>query len=140
MIFVFGSNEAGVHGAGAARHAFDVEGAVWGAGVGHHGNSFAIPTKDLDIRTLPLEAIKRYVKFFIDYAMENRDLDFMVTRIGCGLAGYTDNDIAPLFAGAPDNCVLPEGWRDIIEGKKEPAPVRDQGGSPSNRPKGPRPR
>lgn len=110
-IFVFGSNEAGIHGAGAARHALDVHNAIWGQGVGHQGASYAIPTKDVNISTLPLEVIEKYVLEFILYAEENQHLRFFVTRIGCGLAGYTDSQIAPMFAESPLNVLLPEGWR-----------------------------
>jgi hypothetical protein len=110
-IFVFGSNEAGVHGRGAALFARKHRGAVYGRGFGHTGNSFAIPTKDWHIRTLPLDKIKPYVDTFIEYAKLHPELKFEVTRIGCGLAGYKDGDIAPMFVDAPLNCDLPEGWR-----------------------------
>lgn len=113
LVFVFGSNEAGVHGAGAARHALEHHGAVWGYGLGwgRHLKSFAIPTKDLKIKTLSLDRIRAYVETFIEVAKDNPEETFNVTRIGCGLAGYQDQDIAPMFAGAPANCLLPEGWR-----------------------------
>lgn len=111
MIFVFGSNEAGRHGAGAALYAVQNHGAIYGVGFGMQGNSFGIPTKDKNIRTLPLEKIKEYVDKFIAYAKMHPDKHFQVTRIGCGLAGYTDSQIAPMFKGAPYNCHLPEGWR-----------------------------
>jgi hypothetical protein len=110
-IFVFGSNLAGRHGAGAALCAFKDHGAVYGVGVGPQGSSYAIPTKDQHIRTLELEAIQKYVWQFLRYAEDNPHLTFNVTRIGCGLAGYTDEQIGPMFAGAPNNCVLPDGWR-----------------------------
>ena len=111
IIFVFGSNEAGIDGAGAAHFALKNVGAVWGVGVGLQGNSYAIPTKDTNIRTLPLDRIKPYVDDFMAFASANRHLEFMVTRIGCGLAGYMDHHIAPLFKGAPTNCILPASWR-----------------------------
>lgn len=111
-IFVFGSNLSGFHGAGAADFAVKNHGAIWGRGVGMQGNSYAIPTKDENIRTLPLPRIKIYVSEFLVFATKNPGLQFNVTRIGCGLAGYTDTDIAPMFEGAPENCTLPEGWRD----------------------------
>jgi hypothetical protein len=116
-IFVFGSNEKGIHGAGAAREALEKYGAVLGKGFGHWGNSFAIPTvgnagRTPSIgRTLPLTDIDNYVQHFKAYARWFRNLEFFVTRIGCGLACYKDEDIGPLFAGAPDNCELPHGWR-----------------------------
>lgn len=110
QVFVFGSNEAGIHGAGAAKLAFDKFGAKWGKGYGMHGRSFAIPTKDKQIYTLPLKAISDYVSSFIDYASVNSEIDFLVTEIGCGLAGYRVTDIAPLFYRALDieNIFLPE--------------------------------
>jgi hypothetical protein len=113
MIFVFGSNLAGVHGAGAAKFAYDNHGAIWGQGVGLQGTSYGIPTKDSEIQTLPIVEIKRYVDQFLGFAKRHQELAFNVTRIGCGLAGYKDKDIAPLFAGAPTNCYLPNGWREM---------------------------
>lgn len=110
-IFVFGSNLAGRHGAGAAKAAREKHGAIYGQGIGRQGGSYAIPTKDGSLKTLPLSRIDEHVKDFIAYAEANSDLTFEVTRIGCGLAGYNDSQIAPLFQGAPDNCKLPEGWR-----------------------------
>ena len=109
-IFVFGSNLAGRHGAGATLFARKNHGAIYGHGVGRQGNSYAIPTKDSQLRTLPLEIIQSYVNEFLLYARNHLELDFQVTRIGCGLAGYTDVQIGPMFANAPDNCILPEGW------------------------------
>lgn len=110
-IFVFGSNLAGRHGRGAALHARINHGAVYGQGAGLQGDSYGIPTKDAALKSLSLEAIREHVTHFITFAIERPDLHFNVTRIGCGLAGYTDADIAPMFAYAPSNCVLPEGWR-----------------------------
>ena len=85
--------------------------AEYGVGVGRTGNAYAIPTKDERIRTLPLNRIQLFVAEFIFYANQNPQLEFEVTRIGCGLAGYTDSEIAPMFRDAPKNCQLPEGWR-----------------------------
>lgn len=113
-IFCFGSNEAGIHGAGAALFAYQKRGARYGFGYGHSGDSFAIPTKNEDIRTLPLDIINAYVCGFLAYATGKRKLKFMVTRIGCGLAGYTDADIAPMFVGAPLNCIFDEKWRKYL--------------------------
>lgn len=110
-IFVFGSNRAGRHGKGAALHAYKNYGAVYGAFVGRSGNSYAIPTKDEDLKTLPLDVIAGYVEDFLSYAIHHPDDVFFVTRIGCGLAGYCDADISPMFEGAPSNCSLPSGWR-----------------------------
>ncbi len=119
-VFVFGSNLAGIHGAGAAHFALRNFGAVWGNGEGLMPNDsdpkcYGIPTKDEQIKTLELEDIKKYVERFISVAWERRDLTFFVTRIGCGLAGFTDYDIAPLFRDAPPNCELPEGWESFEE-------------------------
>lgn len=111
-IFVFGSNLAGRHGKGAALAARQQHGAIYGVGVGRTGNAYAIPTKDRNLRTLPLESIASHVRGFIDYASANQDLNFQVTRVGCGLAGYTDQQIAPMFSNAPNNCQLPDGWRN----------------------------
>ena len=110
MIFVFGSNLAGRHGKGAALCAKNNHGAVYGVGEGMTGNSYAIPTKDFNIRTRSLLAIKHSVDKFVKYAIANPEKQFNVTRIGCGYAGYADKDIAPMFLHAPSNCVLPDGW------------------------------
>lgn len=110
QIFVFGSNLAGRHGKGAALHARREHGAVYGQGVGLQGNSYAIPTKDAQLNTLPLTVIQRHVDEFLRFAMDHPELQFNVTRIGCGLAGYKDSDIAPMFTWKLDNVKLPEGW------------------------------
>lgn len=114
-IFVFGSNLAGRHGMGAALHAALHCGARYGVGVGRTGDAYAIPTKDRAIRTLPLKDIKPFVDDFLAYARKHPELTFQVTRIGCGLAGYNDAQIAPMFFGAPANCQLPEQWRSDTE-------------------------
>lgn len=111
MIFVFGSNLAGRHGAGAALFARQNHGAIYGKGQGRQGNSYAIPTKDKNIKTLPLSRIKEYVEVFLEYAKEHQDEQFEITRIGCGLAGYVDHQIAPMFKDATNNCYLPNGWK-----------------------------
>jgi hypothetical protein len=113
-VFVFGSNEAGIHGAGAARHAVVAHEAQMGIGHGRTGTAYGIPTKDLDIETLPLSAIKVYVKEFLAHARTMPKTTFNVTRIGCGLAGYTDADIAPLFVNAPENCRFAPEWQKIL--------------------------
>ena len=106
-IFVFGSNLQGMHGGGAARVAYRNLGAIMGQGVGLQGQSYAIPTMQGGVET-----IRPYVDEFIAFAKEHPELTFLVTRIGCGIAGFTDEEIAPLFAEAQgvDNIVLPEGW------------------------------
>ena len=103
MIFVFGSNESGIHGAGAARIAREKYGATLGCAYGRTGDAFGIPTKDNRFQTLPLSKIKWYVDGFLMDAREHQGDTFMVTRVGCGLANLKDEDVAPLFAQAPDN-------------------------------------
>jgi hypothetical protein len=110
VIFVFGSNLAGRHGKGAALHAFKHKGAVYGQGEGLQGQSYAIPTKDEQIKTLPLEAIQKSVERFRQFALSNPDKKFLVTAIGTGLAGYSHEQIAPMFRGFPKNCYFPEEW------------------------------
>jgi hypothetical protein len=107
-VFVYGANEAGRHGAGAAKQAMQ-----WGAQYGRYGlmgNTYGIPTKDEDIETLPLDEIAKHVRDFTVTVRERRDLKFLVTKIGCGLAGYTEQEIAPLFEHLQfeENVVLPE--------------------------------
>lgn len=106
-IFVFGSNLAGRHGKGAALHARQHHGAVTGQGLGLQGSSYAIPTKDEQLRTLSLDRIKAFVNEFIAFARAHPELNFQVTAIGCGLAGYKPFEIAPMFTDAPANCALP---------------------------------
>lgn len=113
-VFVFGSNRAGVHGAGAAAYAARWYGAVRAVGEGRSGRSYAIPTKETwRDRALPLEDIAVHVDRFLEYARDNPLTVFAVTRIGCGFAGYTDAQVAPLFRDAPVNCELPDGWRTM---------------------------
>jgi hypothetical protein len=106
-IFVFGSNLLGAHGAGAAAYALKHHGARWGVGFGHQGDSFAIPTKDWCIDTLPVSIIAVFVGLFKDYARENPELKFKLTAIGCGLAGLKPAQIGPLFKGATSNVLVP---------------------------------
>jgi len=110
-IFVFGSNLAGRHGKGAALAARQHYGAIYGQGIGLQGRSYAIPTKDEHLKVLPLHAIATHVRQFVAFAQSHPDLRFSLTRIGCGLAGYKDHQIAPLFAQAPNNVIKPSGWR-----------------------------
>lgn len=112
IIFVFGSNLAGIHGVGAAEDAVKYWGAIYGLGIGRQGNSYAIPTKNHHIKTRPLKYIEHDVKQFLAYAWAHPELDFQVTRIGCGYAGYMDKDIAPMFKDATPNVHLPLGWRE----------------------------
>lgn len=114
LIFVFGSNEAGIHGAGAAREALEKWGARRTKGIGLVGQSFAIPTKDHNIHTLPLEQVKKYVAYFLTFAMHRPELHFMVTQIGCGLAGFKKEEIAPLFKDPPKNCSFDTAWHPLL--------------------------
>lgn len=106
-IFVFGSNLAGSHGGGAARLAYNRFGAIWGQGVGLQGQSYGIPTMHGGV-----EAIKPYVDEFIEFAKQHPEYQFLVTKIGCGIAGFTTDEIAPLFQKAIDveNIILPESF------------------------------
>jgi hypothetical protein len=107
-VFVFGSNLAGIHGAGAAKLAHTNFGAIYGKGNGIQGQSYAIPTKDFAIETLEYTNIEKYTQDFITFARENPKKTFLVTLIGCGLAGYNPRDIAPLFNSVPLNVILPK--------------------------------
>ena len=115
-VFVFGSNQSGRHGAGAARTALKW-GAKWGQAEGLQGKTYGIPTKNAAItKTLPVNVIETYVSDFIQFAKKHQELVFLVTEIGCGLAGYHPKDIAPLFEDAVnvENIYLPERfWRNL---------------------------
>lgn len=106
-IFVFGSNLAGRHGKGSALEAARNHGAVHGVGVGPRGASYAIPTKDARLRTLPLRIIDYHVQDFLRWAASHPNDTFNVVAIGCGLAGYTPDQIALLFLGSTPNVLLP---------------------------------
>ncbi|MCF0199667.1 MAG: hypothetical protein HUK02_10160 [Bacteroidaceae bacterium] len=110
-IFVFGSNLEGMHGGGAARTALKKFGAVMGQGVGLQGQSYGIPTMQGGVET-----IRPYVDDFVKFAQEHPDLKFLVTRIGCGIARFTDAEIAPLFAAAltVENIYLPQSFLDVL--------------------------
>ena len=111
-VFVFGSNLRGLHGGGAAATAHRCFGAIWGQGVGLQGQSYGIPTMHGGI-----EKIKPYVDEFIAFAKEQKELRFLVTKIGCGIAGFREEEMAPLFADAIGlkNVVLPKVFVSIIE-------------------------
>ena len=111
-IFVFGSNLEGLHGGGAALLAYERFGALWGQGTGLQGKSYGIPTMHGGIDT-----IAPYVDEFIAFAREHRELKFLVTEIGCGIAGFTVGEMAPLFKDAIDeeNIYLPQRFIDILE-------------------------
>ena len=110
-IFVFGSNLAGQHAGGAARIACNRFGAIWGQGEGLQGNSYAIPTMQGGVET-----IKPYVDSFIEFAAQNPNLTFYVTKIGCGIAGFEVSEIAPLFRGALalPNVILPQAFTTCL--------------------------
>jgi len=110
-VFVFGSNLGGFHAGGAARVAMERFGAVWGQGVGLQGQSYAIPTMHGGV-----DVIKPYVDEFIAFARAHRELKFLVTPIGCGIAGFAVDEIAPLFADAIDdeNILLPESFVKVL--------------------------
>lgn len=116
-VFVFGSNLAGRHGKGAALEAKQVYGAHYGVGKGFTGMSFAIPTKDQDLRILPLNEIEQHIRDFVWASeacdMDNRPLWFYVTPVGTGLAQYSHEQIAPMFQGV-SNCWLPDIWRPYL--------------------------
>ena len=111
-IFVFGSNLGGYHGGGAARIAMDRFGAVWGQGVGLQGQCYAIPTMQGGVDT-----IKPYVDEFIAFAEQHPEYKFLVTRIGCGIAGFADEEIAPLFQEAlrVENIILPKEFVKALQ-------------------------
>jgi hypothetical protein len=123
-IFVFGSNELGLHGGGAARVAVDDFGARYerrggpGQGFGPQGNSFAIPTCAVPTgqpgSKIALTRVAYYVECFLLYARYNPQLKFKVTMIGCGLAGWKNEEIAPLFHAAPANCSFDTDWKPIL--------------------------
>jgi len=117
-IFVFGSNLAGRHGKGAAKHALDHHGAVYGQGWGLQGASFGIPTKDGKLNTLSVQNIQFYVDQFRAFASAAPGLTFNVTLIGCGLAGYTPKDIGPLFHSMPPNVKLPPEFEAVLRERR----------------------
>ncbi len=111
-VFVFGSNLQGHHGGGAARVALNKFGAIWGQGVGLQGQSYAIPTMQGGVET-----IKPYVDEFVRFAKQHPEYKFLVTKIGCGIAGFKVEEIAPLFYHAIDckNVILPKEFDDIVQ-------------------------
>ena len=111
-IFVFGSNLAGSHGGGAARLAYNRFGAIWGQGVGLQGQSYAIPTMQGGVET-----IKPYVDEFIEFAKQHPEYIFLVTKIGCGIAGFKETEIAPLFMNVIflSNVILPKDFVEVIQ-------------------------
>jgi hypothetical protein len=113
-IFVFGSNLAGRHGKGSALEARQKYGAVYGQGVGMQGHSYGIPTKDGHLNILPIPVIAAYVLDFLNHARNDTRREYRLVAIGCGLASYKPNQIAPLFIETPGNCQLPEEFRSAL--------------------------
>ena len=110
-IFVFGSNRLGIHGAGAARYAAKELNAKYGIGEGPTGWAYALPTCSTPGCPLTLEQIAEHVATFLNYAENHPERQFFVSAVGCGIAGFGESDIAPLFCNAPANCDLPPYWR-----------------------------
>lgn len=118
LIFVFGSNEGGRHGAGAAKRALEEFGAVYGKGIGRTGDAYGIPTKDRLIHKLPLASVAHYTEDFKRYAANSTaDLAYQITNIGCGLARFLPEEIAPLFSGTTDNCWFDTIWQPLLGGQ-----------------------
>lgn len=116
-IFVFGSNEAGRHGRGAAFYAVRNHGAIYGQGRGRTGSSYALPTKDEQLRSVSIEALRRNVAEFIEHAEGHQDDRFILTPVGCGLAGFDARTVAGMFWGnLPSNVVLHQSWLEHIAG------------------------
>ena len=114
MVFVFGSNREGRHGKGAALTARQEHGAVYGQARGRQGNSYAIVTKELrpNLGKVTISEVNTEVAEFLLYAEAHPEEQFQVTRVGCGLAGHSEEMIKHMFKNAPSNCHLPEGWRN----------------------------
>lgn len=119
-IFVFGSNLLGIHGSGAAKDAMTF-GAVRGIGIGLEGQTYALPTKDHKIKTLPLEEIQRFVHEFYQCVVQHPNFIFLITKIGCGLAGYTVEQIAPMFKEFVNlpNVRLPKEFAEYLNPKTQ---------------------
>lgn len=128
-VFVFGSNLAGRHGKGAALWARQYRGAEYGVGMGRTGHAYAIPTKDENLRTLPLGIIGAHVKHFLAYAAGQPGLMFQLTPIGCGLAGYKPEQIAPMFMDAPSNVLLPDEFATVPAAGQSPTSKSVDGSS-----------
>ncbi|SFR32227.1 A1S_2505 family phage non-structural protein [Microbacterium azadirachtae] len=103
-VFVFGSNAEGHHGGGAALIAYRDFGAVWGEGHGHHGDTYAIDTMS------GLEVLAAEARTFAEYAAAHPERRFLLTPVGCGIAGYRPDQVAPLFTGLPDNVTIPRSF------------------------------
>ena len=114
LIFVFGSNLAGRHGAGAAKQALLEFRAIYGRGVGLQGSGYAIPTKDQHLKVLALKQIQKHVNTFLQFHKDNPDLYFFLTAIGTGYAGYKHSQIAPMFKGV-QNSWISQHWKPYLK-------------------------
>ena len=119
QVFVFGSNYAGRHGAGAALFASKVLGYPRSKAMGFYespnGKAYALPTKDFHLRPLQLIEIADHVSYFKEFASKDINNIFYITRIGCGLAGYRDYQVSPMFYGSTKNCIFPIEWKLYLE-------------------------
>ena len=113
QVFVFGSNLQGIHGAGAARFAYENCGAMLGFGEGLAGESYALPTCREPGVAVSYDALKDFVKQFNAYAAQHNELTFFLTRVGCGIAGFTDEQVAPLFKPRLSNVIYPPEWDNL---------------------------
>lgn len=114
MIFVAGTNLDGIHGAGSAKYAHDHEGLRIGVARGLDGNSYALPTVGHNFARMTLAQVAVEIGRFLEVARQYPHTEFKVTRVGCNLAGFTDEQIAPLFADAPGNCLFDEAWKPFL--------------------------
>lgn len=119
MIFVFGSNRAGRHGAGAALYARRYKAAVYGVGEGMTGRAYALPTMNERLHPLTLDQIKAHVDTFLAFAKDKSHLRFQVTCVGCGLGGQHHFAIAPMFVDAPENCFFDIKWKQWLGEERE---------------------
>lgn len=117
VIFVFGSNLAGRHGKGDALIALQRYGAIYGQGEGLQGQSYGLPTKDANIRSLPLSEVAKSVERFLLFARSKPELMFKVEAVGCRLAGFTPEQIAPFFESAPHNCYLHPLFKEVLKAR-----------------------
>ena len=114
-VFVFGSNLAGQHAGGAARTAYEHFGAVMGVGRGWAGQSYAIPTTNEHLQQMPLSQIQHYIDDFKIYTKNHPKIKYFITSVGCGIAGYKVEEIAPMFKGISHNVIFPQSFRPFVE-------------------------
>ena len=110
---------SGIHGAGAARYAHQFRRAVWGVGEGITGDCYALPTKGLNITFMDLDQVQKGVQKFMKYAYDHPNTEFQVTQVGCGLSGFTKEQIAPMFEYAWENCYFDYAWRNLLPPEKK---------------------